>query len=138
MNKKIKAAIFAAAFISLGGAAYTYNQYGVQDNSMLLANVEAMTCDDEAELKAELGGKSGGTRYHACFATWSDGIEQSTEQFICASGTSLFSPNNCPNVEEGATSYTGGAAYKCGNKAKPVFPADLDYIEDAYMGVCYE
>ena len=54
MNKKLKAAIFAAAFISLGGAAYTYNQYGTQDNSMILANVEALS-DDSGDKKEESG-----------------------------------------------------------------------------------
>ena len=49
MTKKIKAAIFAAAFISLGGAAYTYDRYGVQDNSMILANIEALSQDADGD-----------------------------------------------------------------------------------------
>ena len=47
MKLSKKAAIFAAALFSLGEAAYTYDRYGVQDNSMILANVEALSQDDD-------------------------------------------------------------------------------------------
>lgn len=49
MKFKKKIAIFAAtALFACGGAAYTYDRYGVQDNSMVLANIEAMTSGRES------------------------------------------------------------------------------------------
>lgn len=61
MKKSIKCGIAAAVVIAAGIAAYqSYGSYGVQDNSLLMQNIEALASGTEAEADMDA---SGSTKY---------------------------------------------------------------------------
>lgn len=56
MKKTLKCGITAAVFVAAGIAAYqNYDSYGVQDNSLLMQNVEALASGADAEGDSDAG-----------------------------------------------------------------------------------
>lgn len=83
-----------ATLFAFGSVAYTYDRYGVQDNSMILANVEAMSSGDGGEES------SSGKLYSYCSSNI-DAI--TTEQY-----------NNLSSVKK----LLYGEKYVCGSDTK--------------------
>ena len=63
MKKTLKCGIAAAVFVAAGIAAYqSYGSYGVQDNSLLMQNIEALASGSDAEGESDPIGGNGGNK----------------------------------------------------------------------------
>ena len=70
MKKTIKCGIAAAVLVAAGFTAYqSYSSYGVQDNSLLMQNVEALASGADAEGDSDSGSDSGNIKKHAALSS---------------------------------------------------------------------
>lgn len=114
MKKTFKCGIVAAVAVAAGFAAYqSYGSYGLQDNSLLMQNIEAL-----AENKPEPGGEPSGELDYRMTKCYKDvaAMHSTDEGYICPSGTDL--PDHikeCPNETKRIDKSSNNTSY-CLNK----------------------
>ena len=112
MKKTLKCGITAAVFVAAGIAAYqSYSSYGVQDNSLLMQNVEALASGPEAEAGMEedmappITGLAKKWNYSAEYVVtgWKAGGEASVSATMRAAILKLFGKTCRPDGEIAAS-----------------------------------
>ena len=99
MKKTFKCGIVAAVAVAAGFAAYqSYGSYGLQDNSLLMQNIEALAADDNQEPD---GGDPGSGQNHPAITCYKKKVNKGIVSIVCPEGTHF--PDHvydCPPPEE--------------------------------------
>ena len=96
MIKSVKCGIAAAVVFAAGFAAFqSFGAYGVQDNSLLMQNIEALAQGPDGGDGDNGDGNSGGRRFVAIKCYMSDAT-QGSSGYICPEGTGRGVYTDCP------------------------------------------
>jgi hypothetical protein len=69
MKKSIKCGIVAAVAVAAGFAAYqSHGSYGLQDNSLLMQNIEALADDKDGDTDGDPNSGSNGNKHTECLS----------------------------------------------------------------------
>ena len=105
MKKTIKCGIVAAVAVAAGFAAYqSYGSYGLQDNSLLMQNIEALASNQEPDDEDEYEGEESTTfRAIKCYM---NEVNSGTPGLICPDGTRYKHYKVCPTKTKKVNPYS--------------------------------